>query len=476
MLIHVIPRAALPTTSVLTYKVDRTVSVGQLVQVPLRGRSIPAIVVKNNGTADTAAKIQPVRRIGTTVLSETFSHTLERVAAYYATTPAHIWQRFGPNITAPYLQTPYSYADMQQQCVITPAHTTPLFTALATRSETIADDATTRRQQWQRAAAGHSFTALGGISAICLPWRSLSHIILDTPLASPYRSNRSPGISTAVVACLVAHTTGAALTIRSPLPLTLLRDMIPAPDNTTVLPPKLHPITTTPLGTKSYINTELLTTIAEQRTAGKRILVYINRLPRQGNNSFSINAIANDLAKRLDCPVAITRKGTPTPDAPVIVATTHALYEHSLSWDVAIILSLEGLLSPNQPHSPMVAAELLATLASRTPVYAQYQSADHPFVQAAQAQLAHDTLMQLPRFTHRLITVHLPKTPTSIDNRYVDDLSTIWPNPLHNDSTYTYIAPRTLTETQRTAIQRHPRTIRIFTDDTMLPTLERVDT
>ena len=433
-------------------------------------------MVKNNGAADTAAKIQPVRRVGTTILPKTYGATLASIATYYATTPAHIWQRIGPSITAPYLQTPYTQNHEPQTCIVTPAHTTPLFTYFTKRAEIVPTDAISRRQQWQRAAAGHALTVVGGIAAIGLPWRSLRAIILDTPLASPYRSNRAPGIDAATVTCLVAQSTGAALTVRSALPLQLLADILPIPPKTTLLKPKLHPITTVPLGTKSYINSELITTIAEQQKAGKRVLVYINRLPRTGKQSVSVTTIANDLAKRLSCTVAVTHKDTPTPDAPVIVATTHALYDHALTWDYSVIVSLEGLLSPNQPHSPAVATELLATLASRTPVYAQCQSLDNPFAQVAYTQLSEEALNRLPRFTHRLITAQIPKQPTSVETAYIQDLCTMWPNPLHSDdTTYTFIATRTITETQRACLQRHPRTVRIFTDDTTLPAHTPVD-
>lgn len=434
-------------------------------------------MVKNNGSADTAAKIQPVRYIGSTTVSASYSATLTSLASYYATTPAHIWQRLGPTITKPYFDVRLPTKTEPQTCIVTPSHTTPLFRAFVGKAETVPSDAGPRRHQWQRAVAGHTLTVVGGLAAIGLPWRSVQSIVLDTPLASPYRSNRAPGIDAAVVACCVAQSTGAALTIRSPLPIQHLSDILPIPSHTTVTRPKLHPITAVPLGTKGYVNDELVTTITEHQRAGERILIYVNRLPKTNTTSVNVASIANDLAKRLGCTVAITHKNAPPSDAPVVVATTHALYDHALTWDFAVVLSLEGLISPNQPHSPAVATELLATLASRTPIYAQYRSMEHPFVQAARAQLSEESLAALPRFTHRLITAHIPKRPSSADMAYINDLSTMWPNPLRgDDTTYTFIASRTFTQTQRECIQRHPRTIRIFTDDTILPALERVDT
>lgn len=477
MLIHVVVRALVSHTPVLTYRTSTDVAVGQLVLVPLRGRSIPGIVVKNNVSADTTAAIQPVRAIGSTILPVNYIDTITALAEYYGVLPGHVFSQVGAALTRPYLTSKLAILSAKQECFVTPAHTTPLARALTPTTQTVPTDAAARRQQWQQAAAGHPLRLLGGLAAVTLPFRSLKEVVLDAPFSSPYRSNRSPGINTAVVSCITAQTTGAQLTIRTPLPLEIFRSVLPLPPKTRVVCPQLQTITAAPLGTRSYINTELIDTILEQRRAQKRVLVYINRLPKHNGGAFGVESIALDLQKRLGGVVDVIQKGSAPSTADLTVATSHALYEHNLTWDFAVIISLEGLVSPHQPHSPLAAVETIAALASRSPVYAQYRDVEHPLVQAVMAQLNPDSLRQLTVFTKRLLTVRFSKTTSEATNAYRAELCAMWPNWLADASrkTMTFMIEHTLTPPQRALLAQRPRGVRLLTDNDTLPSNHPLD-
>lgn len=471
MLIHVIVRALVSRTPVLTYRTDQTVQIGQLVQVPLRGRSIPGIVVKINVAADTTAPIQSVTTVGSTVLPESYITSLQQIADYYGVLPAAVWIQIGAAITRPYLATTLTPRTDQQDCVVTPAHTTPLAHALRTTTSSVPDHTHERRTQWLKAAAGHSVRVMGGVAAITLPYRSLRSIVLDAPFASPYRSNRSPGFNTAVISCLVAQSTGAKLTIRTPLPPSIVKALLPLPTKTAFVHPKLHHITAAPLGTRGYVNQELIDTIKEQVSAQKRVLIYVNSLPKHNGLNWGITQIASELAQKIGQPVTITHKGSDPADSAIIVATAHALYDHDLTWDFSVILSVEGLISANQPHSPMAAAETIASLASRTPVYAQYRLLEHPLVQAVTQQLTPDSLSQLPLFTKRLLTARFPAQSTPQTIAFRTTLESQWPAPLTNTekTVLTFMIDRELLPHHRAILMTRPKGVRLFTDDDILP-------
>lgn len=477
MLIHVVPRAQVAHTPVLTYRTSDPVVVGQLVTVPLRGRSIPGIVVKNNVSADTAAPIQTVRAIGSTVVPTSYLATLNAVADYYGVVPAAVWSQFGAAVNGPYLSSDLTLKNDRQECIVTPAHTSSLSHAVRSSSEMVPLDARARREQWQRAAAGRRLQVVGGTAAITLPFRSLQSIVLDAPLASPYRSNRSPGFNTATLTALVAQSTNTTLTIRTPLSPSIVQSILPVPKNTSYVCPKLHPITAVPLGTRSYVNSELVETVLEHVHAQERVLIYLNRLPKPSGRSWSVDQIALDLEKRLGRPVAIAQKGiAPTPAA-VTVATSHALYDHDLQWDFAVVLSLEGLLSPNQPRSPLAAVETLAALASRTPVYTQYRDSEHPLVQIAQAQLDPESQVKLPVFTKRLLTARFPTTLSPAQLQFRDNLIALWPDPLTgtNPAALTFVIDPVLNSKQRDLLHRRPKGVRLLTDDDSLPSTLKLD-
>gem|GEM_PF-5426808 len=471
MLIHVVVRALVSRTPVLTYRTSSDVVVGQLVQVPLRGRSIPGIVVKNNVSADTTAPIQSIKAVGSTVLPPSFLATLTAVADYYGILPGAVFAQFCSAITRPYLSNTLQISAERQECFVTPAHTTPLAHALTKIAAPVPTDAAARRQQWIKAASGQRLGVVGGLAAITLPFRSLQSVVLDAPFASSYRSNRSPGFNTAVVTCLVAQATNAVLTIRTPLPLSVIKAALPLPKNTHVSHPKYFPITAAPLGTRSYVNTELIDTLKEQLRDQKRVLVYINRLPKHDGRSFDVEQLALDLQQRLNFSVAVAQKGSAPTSAEVVVATLHALYDNDLTWDFAVILSLEGLVSANQPHSPLAAVETVAALASRSPIYVQYRSAEHVLVQAVMSGLSDASLRQLPLFTQRLLTTRFPKVLTSAQQRFRDELIAMWPQPLigANPAVLTFIIDPILTPSQRDLLWRRPKGVRLLTDDDSLP-------
>lgn len=467
MLIHIIPHTPVANTPFLTYRTTSAVQVGQLVLITVRGRSIPGMVAKINVTADTAANILPVKKVGTGIVPASFVATIIDLADYYAVTPAAIWSQLNAAVNRPYLDAPPVTAQVEQECWVTPNSDSPLGTALGKYATTVPGEAQRRRAQWHQAATGQALRVVGGLNALFLPYRNLKKIVLDTPTASPYRSDRSPGCTAAVVAALVAKHTGATLVIRSPLPLEIWQKLLPLPEKVICQQPKYHEISAQPLGARGYVNDDLIGSIKTQLTNKKRVLIYYNHLPKITGQTSRVEQLALDLEKRLGCAVEVSNKTQPDPTAPVVIATSHALYSR-LTWDYAVILFTEGLVSPNQPRSPLQALETIAMLASRSPLLAQFREAENSLVRAVVAQLHPEAIEQIPLFTKRIISFRFPANLTDKMVDYQALIRKQWPNLLEENNCCYAITEQSLSRAEKSLLLDRPKLVKIKTDDNSL--------
>lgn len=446
MFVHVALKAKIAgREGILTYQVDKG-EVGQLVLVRLRGRRVPGVITAVNVPAGTSQAILPVLATSHKSVPASWLSWLESVAAWYHLPLSPTLAQLAPQLNATYLgETRPSGQPGAQKLYLSPADHTPLAAYLhQQRVATVPDAAGNRRQQWWQAAEGSALQVLGTFSAATLPYKSLSQIILETPLASPYYHDRSPGFHTAVLAALLAQATGAELTVRSVLPVETLRLRLPLPAATTHQAPPLHPLTCLPLGARSAVNQDLAGSIASDLKAGKRVLVFHNHLPTVDPTTgrvYGLQQLATELSRRLARSVPVLTAQQAAADEPICVATATTLFRHHRPFDAVYVPLADSLISPQQPWSPLGAVEMLGILASRAPLTLQLRDQEGILAAALRGNLKPEYLSTLtwPKFTHRLLRFR----PDSLDHPLPPSPPELTTLPSH-PAEMMWLAPRDL--------------------------------
>lgn len=465
MLVHVACKANISgDEGVLTYRAPGA-QIGQLVLVRLRGRRVPGIVIKTDVAAGTSQAILPVLAQSDKPLPTPFVKWLAAVANWYALPLSPTVAQLASNLNGRYVTDRSPQTEIgPQRLWLTPADTTPLGQYLATRAQGIPSGQTERRQQWQAAAAGAVLNIVGTSSAVSLPFRNLKEIVIETPLASPYYSDRSPGWHTAVLTALLAQAHEAKLTIRTSIPLTELRKRLPLPESATIQTPRYQPIEVIPQKDRGRLNADLVGTLKRALKDGRRILVYHNHLPGLAidGRPIGLAQLATRLTAALDLPVGVVTAQAELPDTPVVVATATSLYRLTDHFDLIVVPDVDGLASANQPWSNLAALDTLGTLASRAPLIAQGRDLSAPLNQALLAQLEANRLADIawPTFSSRLIRLRIKDEIA---------LPPSWSVIHQNKAEIFALAPRQLTTLDRqfiTTVRAHGH---IWTDEWTWP-------
>ncbi len=408
MLVHVACKANISgTEGVLTYRADQA-EVGQLALVRLRGRRVPGIVMATQVPAGTSQAILPVLSLSDKVLPQSYLKWLKLVAQWYALPLSPLLTQIGAQLNGRYLFPQVKSVNKgSQRLWLTPSFQTPLARFLADKAEAISESSEVRRDQWWRSALGEKMAVVGTLAAVALPWQNLSEIVLESPFASPYHHDRSPGLHTSVLASLLAQATNAKLTIRSALPTSALRQRLPLPTNLTVTAPKYLPISVVLQKDRGQLNPDFASHIKDALAKKGRVLVYHNHLPGLASDGrpTGLKQLANRLTALLNEPVDTLTAKSPPPNARVVVTTNTTLYRVDSSYSLIAIPDVDGLASSNQPWSIHSAIETIGTLASRAPLAAQIKDTESLLAKSLINQLDSTVLEGLPwpKFDKRVV-------------------------------------------------------------------------
>lgn len=480
-------------SGLLTYRVTEPVKVGQLVLIPLRGRIIPGIVTKCNVQAGTITRISPVKQVTPIVLPLVYLEWVKLVSNYYCVSPATVFYSTAEKITKNYWRSVGVQAATQNskksstkktRLFITPTSETPATQVLAKTFTTINEaSAPVWQNLWRQATSGNPLCLIGSSKLFGLPFAKIDQIILDQPFAQPYYSDRSPGYSTAVLACLLAQAHQADLVIRTAIPLGVLKGLLPLPKKCITQPPTLKPVELLIQGVGGALNSNLVAAIQQKRRLNQKVLVIDNRSTKTGEDGtlYGLSVTANKLGKLLNEPVALVSKtensaslATNQSTNSLTVATTAALYRN-LKPDYTVVLNAEQYLSVNTPTSIYRAIDALATLAARSPILIQTKN-EVPLLTSIiknGLQLTQLEQQQLPAFNRRIIIIKPTVLTAEHRQKLQQELTPLFGPPTVIEQAlktgFWFTAARQLTVKQQQFLKRESGSVKIMTDAPSFP-------
>ncbi len=406
----------------MTYHSPSSLSVGQLVTVPLRGRILPGFVAKINTGANFRAQIKPIKNNSNFVLPENFVNYFMAVAQYYLISPSTLLKMTWPFFNQKYVK----YEQKNNLDKDSKRGSTLYFTPSIEQANrqvskfiTIGADAASRQQIfWQ--SFFNSVNIAGSQNIAWLPYKKINRIIFDSPLLSPFESARSPGIHSLYLASKLAFHYGCPLIVRTVIPKELLCKRYHI-KNITVRQPPLNKVETV-LTAEGWLNKEMQNIISNLLSKNKKVGIYYNSLSKidQSGKIQGLANLANQLSKMFSIPIGVVSdKENRNPNAQLTVFTNKILYQQ-ISFDQVIVLDPKLLLSPNRPHSHIEALEILGLLASRYNLTVQSNDSKNVLFKACQANFNPQIINALnwPHFNKRIIRL-VAKKP-NIENELAE--------------------------------------------------------
>lgn len=382
MFVHIIPKSRLRhPQGVFTYRSQQRLLKGQLVIVTLRGRKIPGIVQKSKDSAGTSAYILPVKKVGQLVLPHPYLQLINQVATYYTVNLARSFYLLAPYINTSYISDKSNISERNitanklapQKLAVTPSNQTALYTSLLRQYQIIPISAAKKRDFWLNIATGKQIAALGNIAAASLPFTNLKEVIIDSPFASSYASERSPAINAVQIAFIQADFHKAKVTVRSSLPADMIKEYFTVDSKLTVICPPPKKITVVPNSSGYNLNDNMVADIKDKVTHFGKVLIYENVLNHLNEDGvqYGLEKTAAEVAQKTGIPTSVAHHSSKNIDTPITIATSSVLYTSSQKYNYTYILNIDSLVSATRIKSAPEAIETIGILASRTPLTVQ---------------------------------------------------------------------------------------------------------